>query len=140
MKTQTIGYWVTTGIIAALFLFGGVTDLSRSAQVVEGMNHLGYPAYFISLLGVWKLLGAVAIVAPRFPLLKEWAYAGMFFDMSGAAVSHASSGDPLGRVLFPVILLAVLVASWALRPSSRRLQGVKTLPSSKAAAAAYSHA
>jgi hypothetical protein len=139
MKAQTVAYWVTTGLTAALFLFGGFSDLSRSPQVIEGMNHLGYPAYFVSLLGTWKLLGAVAILAPRFPLLKEWAYAGMFFDMSGAAVSHASSGDPLGRVIFPVLLLVVLAASWALRPSSRRLQGVKTLPGTRSQAE-YSHA
>jgi uncharacterized membrane protein YphA (DoxX/SURF4 family) len=85
------------------------------------MAHLGYPAYVATLIGVWKLLGAVAIVAPGFPRIKEWAYAGMFFDLTGASVSHAASGDPLGNVLTPLFVLAIVLASYALRPESRRL-------------------
>lgn len=120
-KARTIGYWVTTGLIGFAFLAGGAADASGSPQVVEGMTHLGYPAYFTTLLGIWKVLGAAALVVPRFPRLKEWAYAGVVFDLTGAAVSHAASGDPAGKVITPLVLLALAAASWVLRPESRRL-------------------
>jgi uncharacterized membrane protein YphA (DoxX/SURF4 family) len=122
MKTQTVGYWICTALIAFAFLSGGVVDLMRSPQALEGMAHLGYPAYFMVILGVWKILGGLAILAPGFPLVKEWAYAGMFFDLTGASASHASSGDDLWHVFVPLILAAVLAASWAFRPASRRLR------------------
>ena len=122
MNTTKIGYWAATGLVALGFAFGGLADLSRSPDVLAGMQHLGYPAYFATLLGVWKVLGAVAIVVPRFARLKEWAYAGMFFDLSGALVSHASVGDPASRLVAPVVLLALLVASWSLRDESRKLE------------------
>ena len=76
---KMIGYWTTTIIIAFILLSGGVAELVRQKDTVEGMVHLGYPVYFVSILGVWKVLGAVALLAPRFPRLKEWAYAGVFF-------------------------------------------------------------
>lgn len=120
-KARTIGYWVSTGLLAFAFAAGGVGDLSGAPQVLEGMTHLGYPAYFATILGVWKVLGAVALLAPRFPRLKEWAYAGIFFDLTGAAYSHAVSGDPAGKVITPLVLVAVAAASWALRPESRKL-------------------
>ncbi|MET0386608.1 MAG: DoxX family protein [Polyangiales bacterium] len=132
MKAQTIGYWITTALVAFVFAFGGVNDLLRTPQVMEGMTHLGYPTYVATLLGVWKVLGVAALLAPRLPLLKEWAYAGMFFDLTGATVSHAASGDPLGNVITPIIISALLIASWVLRPSSRRLPG--TQPAARAAA------
>ena len=120
-KAETIGYWVTTGLVALAFGLGGLADLSRAPNVLAGMSHLGYPLYFAAILGAWKALGAVAVLLPRFPRLKEWAYAGMFFDLTGAAVSHASSGDPVGNVVTPLILLGLVAASWALRPESRSL-------------------
>ncbi len=121
MKAKAIGYWVATGLTGFAFLSGGAMDLSRSPQVLEGMSHLGYPAYFAAILGAWKLAGAVAVLAPRFPRLKEWAYAGMAFDLTGAAISHASSGDDGGKIMTPLVLLAIVAASWALRPESRKL-------------------
>jgi hypothetical protein len=139
MKARQITYWITTGLLGLMFAFGAFADLSRGPQVIEGMSHLGYPAYFATILGAWKALGAIALVAPRLPLVKEWAYAGMFFDLSGASLSHASSGDPLAKVIIPLVLIALLVASWALRPQSRRLAGaVASL--SPAREAALSHA
>ncbi|MDC3955244.1 DoxX family protein [Polyangium jinanense] len=120
-KARTIGYWAATGLLAFAFAAGGVGDLSGAPQVLEGMTHLGYPAYFATILGVWKVLGAVALLAPRFPRLKEWAYAGIFFDLTGAAASHAASGDPAGKVITPLVLVAIAAASWALRPESRKL-------------------
>ncbi|MDC0740630.1 DoxX family protein [Polyangium mundeleinium] len=120
-KARTIGYWVATGLLGFAFAAGGLGDLSRSPEVMEGMTHLGYPAYFATILGVWKVLGAVALLVPRFPRLKEWAYAGIIFDLTGAAVSHAASGDPTGKVITPLVLVAIAAASWALRPESRKL-------------------
>src|SRR4051812_13751861 len=101
MKTKSIGYWSTTALVALAFAAGGAADLARAPNVVAGMNHLGYPAYFAAILGTWKLLGAVAVLAPRWPRLKEWAYAGMLFDLTGAALSHGASGDPAGKVITP---------------------------------------
>jgi hypothetical protein len=121
MTARTVAYWITTGLVALAFAFGGVADLARSPDLIAGIAHLGYPAYLAGLLGVWKLLGTAAILAPGSARLKEWAYAGMFFDLTGAAYSHASSGDPLGRILTPLILLALVVASWALRSEARVL-------------------
>jgi uncharacterized membrane protein YphA (DoxX/SURF4 family) len=118
---KTIGYWASTGIVAALFLLGGVADAAHPPDVVAALGHLGYPAYFAVLLGVWKILGAIAIVAPRFPRLKEWAYAGIFFDLTSAAISSRASGDSTFNVVAPLALVLVVVASWALRPASRKL-------------------
>lgn len=123
-RLKTIAYWGTTALTALAFLTGGLADLSRGPAMVSGMAHLGYPAYFLLILGAWKVLGALAIVAPRLPRLKEWAYAGIFFDLTGAALSHTSVGDPLAKVLVPLVILGVAAASWALRPraSGRALQ------------------
>jgi uncharacterized membrane protein YphA (DoxX/SURF4 family) len=121
MDKRMIGYWITTGLIALLFMFGGVMDLLAPPEVVTGLGDLGYPAYFARILGVWKVLGVVALLAPGFPRLKEWAYAGMFFDLTSASVSHAASGDELAKVITPLVVLVVLMASWWLRPASRTL-------------------
>lgn len=120
-KTRTIGYWVATGLLGFAFAAGGLADLAGSPQVLEGMAHLGYPAYVATILGVWKVLGAIALFVPRSPRLKEWAYAGIFFDLTGAAASHAAVGDPADKVITPLVLVAIAAASWALRPESRRL-------------------
>ncbi|HWO08931.1 MAG TPA: DoxX family protein [Polyangiaceae bacterium] len=121
MKARKLGYWVATGLVALAFGMGGVMDALRSPEVLAGMAHLGYPAHFALLLGVWKILGAVAVAVPGFARVKEWAYAGMFIDLTGAAVAHASAGDPAGNVLTPLLILAVVAASYLLRPESRRL-------------------
>jgi hypothetical protein len=118
---RTIAYWIVTGLVVFAFAAGGLMDVMRTPQMLAAMAHLGYPAYVAVLLGVWKLAGAAAIAAPRLQLLKEWAYAGMFFDLSGAAVSHGVSGDPASAVATPLIVLALVVVSWWLRPASRRL-------------------
>lgn len=125
MKARKIGYWVTTALVALGFAAGGAFDLGQSPQVVEGLRHLGYPAYFAALLGAWKVLGAVAIVAPGFARLKEWAYAGIVFDLTGAAISHAAVGDGADKLFAPLLLLAFAVTSWALRPQSRKLASAR---------------
>jgi len=126
MKTRLIAYWLTTALTAFMFLSGGAVDIARPAFAVEGMARLGYPVYFMVILGVWKVLGGIAILLPRSARLKEWAYAGMFFDLSGAAASHASVQDPAAKIATPLILLVIVAGSWALRPASRRLAAVVT--------------
>jgi uncharacterized membrane protein YphA (DoxX/SURF4 family) len=123
---KTIVYWITTILIAFAMFSGGIAYLMHQKDTMEGMARLGYPAYFVTILGVWKVLGALAILAPRFPRLKEWAYAGIFFDLTGAAASHAASGDydaGAFHIVVPLVLAAITMDSWALRPASRKLAG-----------------
>jgi uncharacterized membrane protein YphA (DoxX/SURF4 family) len=119
VKAKKIGYWVSTVIVALLMLSGGVAQVTL--QNAEGFTKLGYPIYFMVLLGVWKLLGGVALLVPRFPRVKEWAYAGIFFDLSGAAVTNAAVGGSAGHIVAPLVCIAILFASWALRPENRTL-------------------
>jgi uncharacterized membrane protein YphA (DoxX/SURF4 family) len=114
-------YWGTTGLLALAMAAGGAFDLMAGPDIMKAMEHLGYPPVLPRILGVWKLLGVLAILAPRFPRLKEWAYAGFLFNLTGAAVSHAAAGDPIGNVLTPLVILALAFASWATRPADRRL-------------------
>jgi len=123
MKMRRIAYWVTTGLTAFMFLSGGVMDIVQPPDLLKGMTDLGYTAYFTTILGFWKVLGGITVLVPRLPRLKEWAYAGMFFDLSGAAASHAAVGDPTAKIVTPLVLLGIVMASWALRPDSRRLGG-----------------
>ena len=123
MKMRRIAYWVTTGLAAFMFLSGGVMDVVQPPDLLKGMTDLGYTAYFTTILGVWKFLGGITVLVPGLPRLKEWAYAGMFFDLSGASASHASVGDPVAKIVTPLIILVIVMASWALRPDSRKLAG-----------------
>lgn len=120
-RAKTIAYWVTTVFGPASFVIGGGLHLTLTPDVVATLHHLGYPTYFALILGLGKLLGAVAIVIPRFPRLKEWAYAGFFFDLTSAAFSRAAVGDSAIDIIAPLVFLALVMASWALRPDSRRL-------------------
>ena len=95
---------------------------------MRGLGSLGYPAYFVTILGTWKVLGGLAILAPRTPRLKEWAYAGIAFDLTGAAFSHISVGQPVVKAIVPLVILGVAVASWALRPASRVLGTLTVRP------------
>ena len=127
-RARTIGYWVTTGLVAFAIGSGGAAQLARMPENVEGMTHLGYPVYLLTILGIWKVLGTVAILIPGLPRLKEWAYAGIVFDLTGASASHAASGDVTWHIVVPLILAVLAFASWTLRPPSRivgSLGGVK---------------
>jgi len=124
MNARAMGYWICTVLIGLSFLSGGVVYLLRVPEVVAGVTQLGYPVYFVTILGVWKLLGGAAVLLPRWPLVKEWAYAGMIFDLTGAAASSAASGAALHHVIIPLVIAGLVVGSWALRPESRRLSGV----------------
>jgi hypothetical protein len=114
-------YWVATAVAATAFLVPGIGNLVRAPHIASDMAHLGYPAYFMTILGTWKVLGALVITTPGFGTLKEWAYAGMIFDLSGAAISRAVSDDGVASVLIPLALLGIVLASWALRPAGRRM-------------------
>jgi uncharacterized membrane protein YphA (DoxX/SURF4 family) len=120
-RIRKIAFWTTTIFGPVSFVIGGVLHLTQSEQVVEGLRHLGYPAYFAVLLGTWKLLGALVIAAPGLPRLKEWAYAGFFFDLTAAAYSRAAVGDSAADVIAPLVFLALVLTSWRLRPASRKL-------------------
>jgi hypothetical protein len=116
-RFRTVSYWMSTGIIALAFGSGGAAYLAGGEVQLRGMAELGYPAYFVTILGVWKVLGALAIVTPRFPRLREWAYAGIAFDLIGAAASHAAVGNPVAHVVVPLVLLAIMAVSWRLADS-----------------------
>ena len=127
-RIRTLAFWTTTIIGPTSFVIGGVLGLTQSEQMRSGLQHLGYPMYFAAILGAWKLLGAVTITMPGTPRLKEWAYAGFFFDLTAAAISHMAVGDSAGDVLAPLGYLALVIASWALRPDSRRLHAASWRP------------
>jgi len=118
-KIKTIVYWISTGLLALDFLAGGTLSLVHPKEVLATLAHLGYPAYFASILGFWKLLGGIALLAPDLPLLKEWAYAGVCFDLTSAAVSHAASGDTPAEVSAPLVFAVLAMASYVLRPQAR---------------------
>jgi hypothetical protein len=126
MKRKVIAYWICTVVIALCIGSGGLAQVLRLPQNVEGMTALGYPLHFIVLLGAWKVLGALTLLAPGLRLVKEWAYFGIFVDLSGAVVASAANGGAAFHVLAPAVLIGILAASWALRPESRRLPGAKT--------------
>jgi uncharacterized membrane protein YphA (DoxX/SURF4 family) len=120
-KTRELGYWIATVLSAALFAVPGAASLASVPHFTEDMSHLGYPTYFLAILGMWKVLGAATILAPRLPRLKEWAYAGMIFDATSAALSRVALHDGVVKIAFPLLIAAVVMASWALRSPTRRL-------------------
>lgn len=128
MKTKMIAYWLTTVLIALETLAGGVTDLMHGQTsifsglfVVDVITHLGYPVYLLMILGLWKLAGGIVLLVPRLPRVKEWAYAGIFFELTGAAASFVALGEITSDLIAPLVLTGLAVASWALRPQSRTL-------------------
>lgn len=149
MNLKVIAYWATTAVVALELLAGGVTDLVHGGTMVvagppvaEGLRLLGYPAYLLTILGVWKLLGGIILLAPRLPRLKEWAYAGAFFVYMGAVASGVLAGlDELGAVILPPLIFAALtMASWALRPPSRILGRLVPAKENRGASAQHAQA
>lgn len=114
MKKTKIAYWIVTGILALLMLFSGISNIVAVPQAVPLFNHLGYPTYLIPFLGVAKTLGAIAILIPGFPRIKEWAYAGLTFDLVGAMYSGIAVGDPVSAWGMILIGLALIAASYFL--------------------------
>lgn len=123
-KTHKILYWFTTLWLGLGMTATGIVQLIKQKEELTMMEHLGYPAYFLPLLGVWKILGVVAVLMPKFPVLKEWAYAGFFFAMSGAVYSHLAIGDAAKELFGPVLLIALTISSWYLRPADRKITSV----------------
>jgi len=114
LSKQKIAYWVVTAMVALPMTGSAYMYLSGAPEAVAGFQHLGYPDYFRTLLGIAKLLGAVALLAPVPRILKEWAYAGFTFNMIAAATSHAGSGDPTGQIVAPLVVLGIVLASRSL--------------------------
>ncbi|KQB99825.1 DoxX family protein [Pedobacter sp. Hv1] len=120
-KRNRIIYWIATVWLALGMVSTGVVQLLQMKDEVTMMAHLGYPAYFLIIIGVWKILGVIAVLIPKFPLVKEWAYAGFFFAMSGAVFSHLAIGDGGKEFFGPILLLVLTVVSWYFRPLDRQM-------------------
>jgi uncharacterized membrane protein YphA (DoxX/SURF4 family) len=136
MRAKTATYWIATTLLVFGMLSGGIAEILRRPDNVAGMVALGYPVYFMSIIGVWKILGCLALLAPGLTRLKEWAYAGFFFNMTGAAISHAASGDATWHIAVTLGFAVLTIASWALRPASRRLGSLTVKVPTRAPAAA----
>ena len=123
-KRNKIIYWIATAWLALGMVSTGVVQLLRLKEEVDMFTHLGYPLYLLTILGVWKMLGVVAMFIPKFPLLKEWAYAGFFFAMTGAIFSHLANGDSPKELFGPTLLLILTFVSWHFRPADRKITSV----------------
>lgn len=119
-KRNKIIYWVATLWLSLGMFSTGVVQLIKMKEEVEKMTQLGYPTYFLTILGVWKILGVIAILIPKYPLIKEWAYAGFLFAMSGAALSHLFIGHPASEIFPSILLLVLTIVSWYFRPTERK--------------------
>jgi hypothetical protein len=122
MKKRTkIIYWIATIWLALGMTSTGIVQLIKMEEEVANFTNLGYPLYLMTILGVWKILGVIAILIPKYPILKEWAYAGFFFTMSGALISHLAINDEVATLFGPSLLLVLTIVSWHLRPADRRV-------------------
>lgn len=120
-KSNNIAYWAVTGFLSFGMLLGGSGQLYRASFNVDGIVHLGFPVYLLTIIGLWKILAVVAILIPKYLLLKEWAYSGLFFLLSGGVASHFASGDGILEALPVFMFMCLTVISWYLRPADRRL-------------------
>lgn len=121
-KTKKIIYWIATIWLALGMTSTAIVQLMKPQAELDMMTRLGYPAYLLTILGIWKILGVAAVLIPKFPLLKEWAYAGFFFAMSGAIISHIAVGDPVSQMFPPLLLLVLTVVSWYFRLENRKIK------------------
>lgn len=112
MKKTKIIYWTTTALFAAFMIFTAIPDVMMVPDAVTFMNHLGYPNYFIPFIGVAKILGSIAILIPGFPRIKEWAYAGLAFDLVGAVYSVIAVEGINSAMLFMVLPFGFFVVSY----------------------------
>lgn len=123
-KRDKIIYWIATIWLAFGMVSSGIMQLMKTEAEINLFTHLGYPVYFLTLLGIWKMLGVVALLIPKYPLVKEWAYAGFFFAMSGAAFSHIAVGDSVKDIAPSIVLLVLTVVSWYFRPADKKIASV----------------
>jgi hypothetical protein len=121
IKRNKIIYWISTLWLALGMSATGIVQLLRTKDELVLVTHLGYPSYLLILLGIWKILGVITVLVPKFPLLKEWAYAGFFFCMSGAVISHLICGDDAKLLFGPTLLMVLTVLSWYFRPADKRI-------------------
>ena len=128
---RTIAYWTATFVVVSELVAGSVWNLEQIEWIRVQLNHLGYPLYFSWISGLWQVGGAVAIIAPGFPRLKEWAYAGAFFTWSGAVASHLLTGDGAESWVTPLVFATFAIVSWALRPADRRLRNAGGAPETR---------
>jgi hypothetical protein len=119
MKLKSTLYWVSTILVALVFTATGILNLIGNDHIFNDMLHLGFPTYIMTILGFWKLMAAITILLRKTIRLKEWAYAGMLFDLTGAAFSRMSIGDPVQTIIVPLLIMGVVVISWISRPESR---------------------
>ena len=119
-KTKKIIYWIATVWLALGMVSTGIVQLIQMKEEVAKFEYLQYPAYLMTLLGVWKILGAAVVLMPKLPVLKEWAYAGFFFAMSGAAYSHIMAKSPVSEIIPSLLLLVLTMLSWYFRPETRK--------------------
>jgi uncharacterized membrane protein YphA (DoxX/SURF4 family) len=124
IKRNKIIYWIATAWLALGMLSTGVVQLIKMKEEVDMFSRLGYPVYLLTILAVWKFLGTIAVLIPKFPLLKEWAYAGFFFAMSGAVFSHLAVADAAKELFGPILLLVLTIVSWYFRPAERKIISV----------------
>ncbi|MEY8760293.1 DoxX family protein [Chryseobacterium tongliaoense] len=120
-KRNKIIYWIFTLWMALGMISTAIVQLMKNKDEVENFTKLGYPIYLMSIIAIWKILGVIVALIPRYPLLKEWAYAGFFFAMSGAVISHLFVGDTIGKTFPPLLLLVISIISWYFRPADRKL-------------------
>ncbi len=120
-KRDKIIYWVATIWLSLGMVSTGIVQIIRMDEEVQKINELGYPSYFLTIIGIWKLLGVLAVLVPKFPLVKEWAYAGFFFLMSGAIFTHLAVGDEAVEYFGPTLLLVLTIVSWFYRPAGRKI-------------------
>jgi DoxX-like family len=125
-KSKKIAYWIVTGLLCFGMLLGSTAQLLRAKPNVDGMISLGYPLYVLTILGIWKYLAVFTILIPKYPLVKEWAYAGLFFVLSGGVISHLASGEGVIKAMPVFVFMCLDVASWYLRPDDRRLIPIKS--------------
>lgn len=124
-KRNKIIYWIATVWLALGMLSSGAVQLFKAKEGQGGVDmvtHLGYPVYLLTILGIWKIVGVATVLISKFPLLKEWAYAGFFFIMSGAIFSHIAVGDSLDKIFPSLLLLILTVVSWYFRPLNRKFK------------------
>lgn len=124
-KRKLIIYWIATALLSFGMLGSGLSQIFHAKAMVDLITPLGYPIYFLSIIGAWKILGVIAILIPRYKLVKEWAYAGFFFVMTGAFVSHLASGDDsLQGLIGPFMQTVFIILSWYFRPANRKIISV----------------
>ncbi|HTA60911.1 MAG TPA: DoxX family protein [Bacteroidia bacterium] len=124
-KRNKIIYWIATGLLSIGMLASGVQQVLHTQAIMDLMIPLGYPSYFFYILGVWKILAVIAILTPGFKLLKEWAYAGLFFVMTGALISHLAIGDfDAKAIMGPIFQTVFIILSWYFRPANRKINQI----------------